>query len=204
MSVGEGRDAVFENVALRIQWRECDFPHRLTVNLMLMTSQAGHVASVDLLAEQAIVVVIVGDGVAQDRAVNSLCSSVTSLSGVRIHFAPQTDELSHDPAPQFVFELSNNFLVRRRVERVVGWIVGGVVLVEVVCHVRIDVIRFDVDNDVVRVRVAHSNAVSIKRLQMSVVKVKHNHLGQVKNSHPHKNRLAEMDFGLPIVDSHNA
>ena len=94
VSVGEGRDAVFENVALRIQWRECDFPHRLTVNLMLMTSQAGHVASVDLLAEQAIAVVIVGDGVAQDRAVNSLRSPVTSLSGVRIHFAPQADELS--------------------------------------------------------------------------------------------------------------
>ena len=166
-----------------------------------------HVASVDLLAEQAIAVVIVGDGVAQDRAVNAFRSPVTSLSGIRIHFAPQADELSHDPAPQFVFKLSNHFLVRSRVERVVGWIVGGVVLVEVVCHVRIDVIRFDVDNDGVRVRVAHSNAVSIKRLQMPVIacrEVEHDHLGQVKNSHPHKNRLAEMDFGLPIVDAHNA
>ena len=154
VSVGEGRDAVWKNITLHVQWRECDFPHRLTVNLMLMTSQAGHGASVDLLAEQAIAVVIVGDGVAQDRAVHAFRSPVTSLSGIRIHFAPQADELSHDPALQFVFKLSNHFLVRSRVERVVGWVVGGVVLVEVVCHVRIDVIRFDVDNDGVRVRVA--------------------------------------------------
>ena len=131
MSVGEGRDAVFEDVALRVQWRECDFPHRLTVNLMLMTSQAGHGASVDLLVEQAIAVVIVGDGVAQDRAVHAFSSSVISLSGVGIHFAPQADELSHDPAPQFVFELSNHFLVHSRVERVVDWVVRGVVEVRV-------------------------------------------------------------------------
>ena len=131
MSVGEGRYTVFEDVALRIQWRECDFSHRFTVNLMLMTSQAGHCASVDLLVEQAIAVVIVGDGVAQDRAVHAFCSSVISLSGVRIHFAPQTDELSHDLARQFVFELSNHFLVHSRVERVVDWVVRGVVEVRV-------------------------------------------------------------------------
>ena len=131
MSVGEGRGAICKNVALCVQWRECDFPHRLTVNLVLMTSQAGHGASVDLLAEQAIVVVVLGDGVAQDRSVHAFRSLATFCANVGIHFAPQADELSHDLAPQFVFKLSNHFLVRRRVERVVGWIVGGVVEVRV-------------------------------------------------------------------------
>ena len=83
-----------------------------------------------------------GDCVAQDRAVNSFRSLAAFCANVGIHFAPQADELSHDLAGQFVFDLSNHFLVCSRVERVVGRVVGGVVLVEVVCHVRIDVNPF--------------------------------------------------------------
>ena len=127
MSVGKGGNSVGEDVPLSVEGGKRYFPGGLTIDLVLVASQTGHVTSEDLLVEQALLVVFVGDGVAQNRPCDAFRSFPAVVSDVRVHLAPQADEVSHNLATQFVFELSNDFLVRRRVQRVVGWIVGCIV-----------------------------------------------------------------------------
>ena len=78
----------------------------------------------------------------------------------------------------------------------VSWVVGGVVVVEVLLHVCINVFSVDLHNQTVRIGVQKTHVFTVPRFQCIIVEITHEMLGQIKYGHSHIIWLVEQNFFL--------
>ena len=104
------------------------------------------------------------DGFLEYGFLDSLRTLTRFLSCITIHLGSYPHKLRHDLPTQLILELSNDLLVGRGEEWVVSWVVGGVVVTDVVLHVCGDVVGCHVNDDRICVGVQESDVVGVELL----------------------------------------
>lgn len=113
------------------------------------------------------------------------------LSKDGVHLRPQTDALSDRRAGHLVLHLSQYFLVFLQVEGMVPRVVARVKQRCVLLHVHVDVLRFHLDQEVVRVRVDQIAPLAVLSLQKAVIEVVHQDLALFQHCYPDIHWLVE-------------
>ena len=98
-----------------------------------------------------------------------------------IHFCPETNKLLRRDRVGFVFKLSDDFCVGGTVQRVGFGICTGVVMLEVTCHVLIQIFRLNLVAEAVRVGKQKPCPIcAVLTMYMFVVKFVHEDFGQLQ------------------------
>ena len=100
-----------------------------------------------------------------------------------------------------VFQLSQNLLFGRTVERVVLGIVRRVIGTWMLCYVLVHILCLDLKGKAVSVRVEELAALSVLRFELVVIEVVHQVLGEIQNAHAHIHRAIRHQVALVDLDS---
>ena len=171
-------------------------------DLTVYTSEQVHPVLVGLLAEEGVLVVLV--------AYLFLCYDfggalrflfVAALKQDRVHLGAQADNLRDWFSAALVLHLADDLLVLLAVEGMVLGVVAHVVELEVAPHVFVDILRLDLEEERVRVRVEQLAASSVLLLEVLVVELVHQEFGEFEDAHAHVDRFVHQNAFFVHLDS---
>ena len=127
--------------------------------------------------------------------------NVDRLYQDRVRLRSKTDNVLDRGARALVLYLTYHLLVLLALEEVVLGVVACVVKASVLLHVSVHVLRLDIKEKAVRVRVKQLAPVAVLHLQVVVVKVIHQRFAEVQDVHARVHRLHQLDLFLVHLDS---
>ena len=96
--------------------------------------------------------------------------------------------------------LSQHLLVHRAVQSVVFWKVRRAIEIKMLGHILVHTLRLDIKEQAVSVCVEELTALTISHLELAVIEVVHQVLGEVKDAHPHIHSSVEEQTALVDLD----
>ena len=168
-------DAVLQYPALGVEGGKCCLVEMHREDLVVYSSKHVHPVLIGLLAEEGVLVVLVADIFLRDNLLGALCFPFVfaALDFDRVHLGAQEDGLRDWFSAALVLHLAEDFLVLQAVEGMVFGVVARVVELEVAPHVFVDILRLDLEEERVRVRVEQLAASSVLLLEVLVVELVH-------------------------------
>ena len=117
-----------------------------------------------------------------------------------VHLVRQTDIFRNGAPGALILHLAQYLLVHRAVHWVVFREVRLVIEIKMLGHILVHILRLDFKEQAVSVCVEELTALTTSQLELAVIEVVHQVLGEVKDAHPHIHRSAEDQTALVDLD----
>ena len=117
-----------------------------------------------------------------------------------VHLGPQADVFRNGSPGALILHLAQHLLVHRAEQRVVFRQVRRVIEIKMLGHILVHILRLDLKEQTVSVCVEELTALTISHLELAVIEVAHQVLGEVKDAHPHIHRSIEDQTALVHLD----